>query len=181
MRLLKERGINLIELVATLVVVGIAIPVLLSMWANISWRSAGSENVADATFYGQALMEEIKSKNFDNKTISPWTNSASLGFDIYTGENRDNATTFNDVDDYLNTTDINITTPAVGYIRSANIEYVYLDGANTWQACVLPITCGAVSTCANCDECCYKRITVNIRRSDGLLDNITLATIVAGN
>ncbi len=181
MRLLKEKGINLIELVATLVVVGIAIPALLAMWANISWRSVGSENVADATFFGRALMEEIKSKRFDNRTASPWTSSSSLGIDIDTGENSANATTFNDVDDYLNTTDSNITTPAAGYTRSANIEYVYLDGANTWQACALPVNCVDVSDCISCDECCYKRITVNIWRSDRMLGNITLATIVAGN
>ena len=179
MRLLKERGINLIELVATLVVAGIAIPVLLTMWANISWRSVGSENVADATFFGRALMEEIKSKRFDEKTSSPWTSSSSLGID--TGENRADATTFDDVDDYLNTTDSNITTPAAGYSRSANIEYVNLDGTNTWQACALPVNCGAVSNCTACNECCYKRITVNIWRSDKMLGNITLSTIVAGN
>ena len=150
MRRLNQRGVNLIELVAVLVVAGIAIPVLMTMWANISWRSVGSENVADTTFYARALMEEIKSKRFDQKTTSPWTSSASLGFDA--GENRADSRTFNDVDDYINTNDLNVIVPAPGYIRSASVEYVFLNAANSWQACVLPVTCGDVSLCTmeNC-------------------------------
>jgi type II secretory pathway pseudopilin PulG len=178
MRRLNQQGINLVELVAVLVVAGIAIPVLMAMWANISWRSVGSENVADTTFYARALMEEVKSKKFDQKTTSPWTSSASLGID--TGENRADSRTFNDVDDYINTTDLNITVPASGYIRSASVEYVNLTATNGWQGCVLPVTCGAVSSCTNCNECCYKRITVNVRRSDRMPGELNLTAIVSG-
>jgi type II secretory pathway pseudopilin PulG len=178
MRRLNQQGINLIELVAVLVVAGIAIPVLMTMWATISWRSVGSENVADTTFYARALMEEVKSKKFDHNTISPWTFSANLGID--TGENRADSRTFNDVDDYVNTTDSNITVPAPGYIRSAIAEYVSLNATNGWQACVLPVTCGAVSSCTNCNECCYKRITVNVRRADRMPGELNLTAIVSG-
>ena len=177
MRLLNNKGVNLIELVATLVVVGIAIPVLLSMWANISWRSVGSENVAEATSYARELMEEIRSKRFDERISSPWT--SSLGIDLT--EKPSDASTFDDLDDYVNTTDHNITTPATGYSRSASIEYVYLDNSNVWQACSLPLNCNSTNNCTNCNECCYKRITVNIRRSDQMPGNLNLTTIVAGN
>lgn len=169
----------MVELVAVLVVAGIAIPVLMTMWATISWRSVGSENVADTTFYARALMEEIKSKKFDKNTTSPWTSSASLGIDA--GENRADSRTFNDVDDYINTSDLNITVPAPGYVRSANVEYVFLNSVNSWQACVLPVLCGPVSLCTNCSECCYKRITVNVRRTDRMPGELNLTAIVAGN
>ncbi len=174
----SERGINLVELVAVLVVIGIAIPVLLAMWANISWRSAGSENIADATSFARALMEDVKSKRFDQNTISPWTSSANLGID--SGENKASAGTFNDVDDFIDSTDANITTPAPGYIRSASVAYVYPDVSNTWQNCSLPVNCAGVGNCTSCNECCYKRVTVNVRRADGMLDNVTLTTVVAG-
>jgi len=179
MRRLNQHGVNLIELVAVLVVAGIAIPALMTMWANISWRSVGSENVADTTSYARALMEEIKSKKFDQKTTLPWTFSASLGID--TGENKADSLTFNDVDDYINTTDLNITVPAPGYIRSASVEYVNLSTTNGWQACGLPVTCGAVSFCTGCSECCYKRITVNVKRTDRMPGELNLTAIVAGN
>ena len=168
----------MIELVAVLVVAGIAIPVLMTMWATISWRSVGSENVADTTFYARALMEEIKSKKFDQNANSPWTSSASLGSD--TGEDRADSRTFNDVDDYINTTDLNITVPATGYIRSASVEYVSLNAANGWQASGLPVICGAVSLCTSPAECCYKRITVNVRRTDRMPGELNLTAIVAG-
>jgi len=178
MRRLNQRGVNLIELVAVLVVAGIAIPVLMTMWANISWRSVGSENVADTTSYARALMEEIKSKKFDQKTTSPWTSSASLGID--TGENRADSRTFNDVDDYINTNDLNITVPAPGYVRWASVEYVNLSATNGWQACG-SVPCGTVSLCTSCSECCYKRITVNVRRTDRMPGELNLTAIVSGN
>jgi type II secretory pathway pseudopilin PulG len=179
MRRLNQRGINLIELVAVLVVAGIAIPVLMTMWATISWRSVGSENVADTTFYARALMEEVKAKRFDKNTTSPWTSSASLGIDA--GENRADSRTFNDVDDYINTTDLNVTVPAPGYIRSASVEYVSLNAVNEWQACSLPVICGAVANCTGCNECCYKRIKINVRRADRMPGELNLTAIVAGN
>ncbi len=179
MNLLNKKGINLIELIATLVVTGIAIPVLLLMWANISWRAVGSENVADATSFARALMEEIKSKRFDERTSSPWTSSASLGVD--SGESGANANTFDDADDYKNTTDSNITVPASGYNRFATVEYVYPASNNTWQACSLPVNCVSVINCTSCNECCYKRITVNLRRVDRMPGNITLTTVLSGN
>jgi hypothetical protein len=179
MKILKDKGINLMELVATLVVAGIAIPVLMSMWANISWRAVGSENVADATSYARALMEEIRSKRFDQNANSPWTSSANLGVD--SGENRADSRTFNDVDDYINATDTNVTSPATVYTRSVNLDYVYPDANGVWQACALPVNCAGVINCTSCNECCYKRITVNIRRADRMPGNVSLVSIVAGN
>jgi type II secretory pathway pseudopilin PulG len=175
-RLLKENGISLVELVATLVVAGIAIPVLMNMWATISWRAVGSENTADATSYARALMEEIRSKRFDQNTNSPWTNPANLGVDP--GENRADSRTFNDMDDYINTTDPIVTSPAAGYIRSVSVDYVLPDGTNAWTASV-PIACGSVGNCTTQGECCYKRITVNIWRADRMPGNVTLTTIMS--
>lgn len=169
----------MIELIATLVVAGIAIPVFLSMWANISWRAVGAENVGDAASYGRALMEEIRSKRFDQNTNSPWSSSANLGADP--GESRADSRTFNDVDDYINTTDTGIIAPASLYTRSVSVEYVYPDGSNTWQACALPVNCVDVQNCTSCNECCYKRVTVNVRRTDRMPGNVALTTIVAAN
>ena len=174
----SERGVNLVELVAVLVVAGIAIPVLLAMWANISWRSVGSENIADAASFARALMENVKSKRFDQSIDSPWTSSANLGVDP--GEDSADAATFNDVDDFISSTDAGIITPAPGYIRSVSAAYVYPNATNFWQDCTLPVNCAGMGNCTSCSQCCYKRITVNVRRADGMLDNVNLTTVVAG-
>jgi hypothetical protein len=172
------------------------------MWADVAWRSSRSEVISDAIFYSQQLMEEIKSKRFDNRTSSPWTNSADLGVD--TGETRSDKNTFNDVDDFKTVclpgdsgyptcdktcTDTLVTTPANRYIRSVIVEYVYLDASNDWQLCCTnppcppnppAITCASEVDCANCNQCCHKRITVTVSRTDNLVRDINLITIVSG-
>jgi hypothetical protein len=162
------------ELVATIVVAGLAIPALLSMWSAISFQVVRNEGTADAVIYSQALMEEIASKDFDEHSESPW--SSALGRD---GENIANASTYNDVDDFIGTTDSRITTPAPGYSRWASVEYVTLNATNTWTACPTPYVCADVNNCTTCNECCYKRITVNVKRNNFPL-NISVAEVVAG-
>ena len=165
---------TLMELVAALVVAGIAIPALLSIWSTISWQSIRSEGTADASIYAQGLMEEVVSKQFDQQDESPW--STALGRD---GENAVNASTFNDVDDFINTTDPRIVSPASGYSRWASVEYVNLSATNTWVACQPSPVCGDVTNCTNCNECCYKRITVNVKKNN-LPVNVSLMTVIAG-
>lgn len=178
---MTRKGITLIEMVSIIVVLSLAIPILLTTWADVAWRSSRSELVADTTFYVEHLMEEIKSKRFDENTTSPWTSSGSLGVDA--GETRSNKDTFDDVDDFMTTgaqscTDTLVTNPATGYTRSVTIDYVYLNGT-TWQACnPQPPACGTVTNCSNCNQCCYKRITV--KASHNLVKDITLVTIVSG-
>lgn len=179
MRFFKEKGVNLTELVAVLVVAGIAIPVLLTMWANISWRSVGSEGVADASFYAQELLEEIKSQKYDERSVSPWTFPPNLGPD--SGENLNNASTFDDADDFINTTDPRITVPAPLYGRSASIQYARLNSTSAWEVCPAFASCVAPSACSNCNECCYKMITVKVSRGSEIIGNITMSAIMAGN
>ncbi|OGX24123.1 MAG: hypothetical protein A3J51_06485 [Omnitrophica WOR_2 bacterium RIFCSPHIGHO2_02_FULL_45_21] len=156
------KGLTIIEMVVVIVVLGMAIPPLLTSWANIAWRSARSESLADAAFYAQALMEEIKSKRFDQRTTAPWTASADLGPD--SGENSNNKDSFNDVDDFLGCIDTKVTSPAASYNRSATVNYAALSGT-TWQDS---------ASITN-----FKRITVTVSRSDGLANDVNLVTIVA--
>lgn len=158
MRQFKNGGLTIIELVVVIVVLGLAIPPLLTSWANIGWRSARSEALADATFYAQALMEEIKSKRFDENTSSPW--SSLLGPE--SGESRTGAgaSAYDDVDDYNGYSD----SPATRYNRSATVGYAALSGT-TWQ------NSGSITN--------FKRIAVTVSRSDGLAKDVNLITIVA--
>ena len=166
------KGITLMEMVAVIVVLGLAIPPLLTMWADVALKSGRSEVIADATFYAQELMEEIKLGNhrFDENTSSPW--SSSLGPDTSTkglDETNNEATSppttnknnWDDVDDFDDYSD----NPATGYTRSCDVDYVELSGS-TWQAATSPPTD-------------FKRITVAVSRTDNLISDVSLVTIVA--
>lgn len=166
----SSKGLTIIELVVVIVVLGLAIPPLLTMWANVAWRSAASELLADSTFYAQQLMEEIKSKNFDENQSPPWTSSASFGPD-----GAENYPDFDDVDDFNGRLD----SPASGFTRSVTIDYIRLSGS-AWQACG-SVNCAAVSTCANCNECCYKRVTVTVLRSSGSAIPASLTALVSAH
>ncbi len=172
----KNIGMTLIELVLVIVILGVSIPVLLRMWADVGWRASRSEIITDATFYAQQLMEEIKSKEFDENDDSPYSNSANFGPD--SGESSNNALTFDDVDDFVGCADAVVTTPAAKYARSVMVDYYRLNGT-TWEACGA-VACGSVTDCATCSQCCYKRIVVTVSRTDNLIKDVRLATLVGG-
>jgi hypothetical protein len=136
------------------------------MWQDLSYRSARATAISQATFYAQELMEEIKSKRFDENNDSPW--SSTLGIEGETYPNYD------DVDDFNGYSD----NPATGYTRSVTVNYVRLDANNTWQNCAGSISCQSdIGDCTDCNHhCCYKRIDVSV--SHRFADS-SLVTIVS--
>jgi prepilin-type N-terminal cleavage/methylation domain-containing protein len=172
---MNNKGMSLIELIVVIVVLGFSVPVLMTMWSDVSWRSVRSESLADAAFFAQQLMEEIKSKSFDHGDAAPWTASTSFG--VEGGENSNNKNTFNDVDDFVGCTDVSVTTPALGYTRAVTIDYVRLSGS-AWQGCGAVSACVEPTDCSSCSECCYKRIQVSVSRSNNLASDVSLTTIV---
>lgn len=143
-------------MIAILVVVGLAIPPLTLMWQDLSYRSARATAISQATFYAQELMEEIKSKRFDDPDEPTVT---------ALGPNSETYPNFDDVDDFNGCTDSRVTTPAGGYARSANIDYVSLNtdtDPDSWEASGSPTD--------------YKRIDVSV--SHRFADS-SLVTIVS--
>lgn len=174
--LLNLKGITLIEMVAVIVVLGIAIPPLLNNWADIAWRSARTETIIDASFYTQELLEEIKAKNFDENFLSrtPSTQFSSTE----PGENKADSSTFDDADDFVGCLDPAVTIPAAGYSRSVSVDYVRLSGAN-WISCGPVDNCGGTLCDTQCTACCYKKITVTVSRNDNLLTNASSSAIMS--
>lgn len=173
---LSRRGITLIEMVAVIVVLGIAIPPLLTSFGDIAWRSGRAESIADGSFYAQELMEEVKSKAFDENSIRPFTSSSGFSA-AEPGESKANSSTFDDVDDFVGCTDAAVSSPATGYSRSVGVDYAYLSGS-AWTACGAT-TCATSTNCSTCAACCYKRITVTVSRSDNQLPPTSEITIVS--
>lgn len=179
---MNNKGITLIEMVAVIVVLGTSIPFLMTMWSDTTWRSARSEALVDGSFYAQQLMEEIKTKRFDENSASPW--SGSLGPDTSTvGLNgtanetaigRDN---WDDVDDFNGYTG----SPAAGYNFCVTVDYISLSGT-TWSGTCSPnspTTC-TKPTCTSANRTDYKRIIVRVWRTDNVLSDISLVTMVSG-
>jgi hypothetical protein len=167
------------EVVAIIVIAGAAIPTLLAMWSSVSWQAVRSESLADASFFASGLMEEVVSRRFDENIASP--RSATLGSD--SAETSSNAATFDDVDDFVGATDAAVTTPAPGFIRSVSVAYVVPNGSGGWDNCPGG-SCSNVepcpSCCTTCAQCCYKRVTVTVARSDALPVSVSLSTIISG-
>jgi len=147
----QDKGLTLFEMVTIIVVMGLAIPVLLNMWADVARRSGRSEAIAEATFYAEELMEEIKSKAFEDPNQTP-------GFGPESGEG--GRLNYDDVDDFNGYSD----SPAVGYNRSCVVNYMTLS-VSTWVVSGSPTD--------------FKRISVTVSRNDNLASGVSLITIVA--
>jgi prepilin-type N-terminal cleavage/methylation domain-containing protein len=166
----KNKGITLIEMVAVIVVLGISVPVLLTMWSDVAWRSSRSEAMADAMFYAQQLMEEIKSRRFDENAVSPWSSNLGPDGEAYAA--------YDDVDDFNGYSETISGTP---YNRCVTVDYVTLSGT-TWTGNCSPSTPAGCTppTCVAANRTNYKRIIVTVWRSDNIVSGVNLITMVSG-
>ena len=158
----------MIELIVIITVLGLSIPVLLTMWADVAWRSARWESLADANFYAQQLMEEIKSKEFVDPDDAANTVLGPNGTESYPN--------YNDVDDFNGYSDIQDSK----YSRCVTVDYVSLP-SNVWVGTcnpAQPVSC-TVPVCAPANATDFKRIIIRVRRTDSIAQTVTLTTIVA--
>lgn len=154
---MNAKGFTLIELVAIIVVAGLAIPALLTGWANLSLRSVQSEALADASLYATELVEEIATKRFDEAGEAPWTQAGLFGGGRTDESDEDGRGEFDDVDDYHGYNDT-----VSGFLRQVSVSYVALSG-NTWQ------DSPAVTD--------FKRIQVRVGRQAPGIGNVTMVTM----
>lgn len=98
----SESGFSLVETILTIVIISISLVVLVSAWGQSARQSADPFWHAKAAYLGQAYIEEILTKRYDENTpvggqpaCTSTSCSAILGAD--TGETR---AVFDDVDDY---------------------------------------------------------------------------------
>lgn len=86
-----QRGVTLIDLILVIVIVSIAIPPMMALLIQVVRGHTFGVTVSSANFLASTLLEEIRSKRWDERAPSP---SLVLGPD---GESR---ATYNDVDDF---------------------------------------------------------------------------------
>jgi type II secretory pathway pseudopilin PulG len=157
-KIISFKGITLIELVIAIVIVGIAIPVLVRNWADVTVRSVQSESMSDAAFYAQQMMEEIASKRFDERTEPEWTAANFFGARRADESDETNRDRYDDIDDFANFTE----PLSRGFRSLVIVEYANLTGA-TWQA----VASGTTD---------FKRVTVRISRNN--MPDAALVTVV---
>ncbi|MCP4652175.1 MAG: type II secretion system protein [Candidatus Omnitrophica bacterium] len=156
-----KKAITLIEIVAVIIVLGVAVTTLINLLFEVTRRANFSEEVALANFYTQGLMEEIVSKRFDENACCSWTAVADLGASA-DGEDPADKTTFDDVDDFHGFSDI----PQSSYARSVVVEYQELS-TSTWQAASSPPTD-------------FKKITVSVTKANGEAGTVEMESLVSG-
>jgi len=154
MKAAAEKGFSLVEVVITIVIIGIALVAAISGWGNIARHSADVMWQSKVAYLGQAYLEEILARRFDENTpigggaCTPACSDESTEFGVTTstgpytsldGESREN---FDDVDDFHGVSEnaIGLFVGLIGevqaydnYTVSVDVSYVgstYLAGSN---------------------------------------------------
>ncbi len=172
-----RKGLSLIELIISITVISLAIFPLITLFMQSNYRTLEVESISMATFYAEELMEEIRSKSFDENSSSPWSGiplgpeTITLGLDQANLENNTDHNNWDDVDDYngyvdfCNQQGVCGLTPSV-YQRSVSVVYVELNGSS-WQPAASPPTD-------------FKQIKVLLSRTDGVFGGVDLDVLVSG-
>ncbi|MGF2736644.1 type IV pilus modification PilV family protein [Marinobacter sp. DUT-1] len=97
----RQSGVTLVELVITIVVLGVAIAGVVGAFAVISGRSADPLNQTRAITLSQLYMDEILTRYYDESTPVGGGKVASGDVDCATaGPDGETRPTFDDADDY---------------------------------------------------------------------------------
>jgi prepilin-type N-terminal cleavage/methylation domain-containing protein len=114
----RDRGLTLIETIAAIVVAAIGASGFVSLYLSATDGHSRVETRTVGCFLAQGLMDEVRSKRFDENHVAPF--SVNLGTDM--SENGGDKTTFDDVDDFGGWSE----TPSgfEAYVLSVSVEYV---------------------------------------------------------
>ncbi len=157
------RGYSLIELVLCIVILGVGVVSLINAFSVAVQKSVLSETITVGTNLARGLMEEIKSRRFDenyddNPTTGGFTLPANLGPD--SPESASDKSTFDDVDDFDDWTEGLVGFP--GYNLSVDVFYV---AEGNWDT-----QAGSPTN--------YKRIKVTV--SNDSMNDIEIVSIASG-
>ncbi len=131
----SQRGMTAVELIVAVIVLSFALLSLVQLYSNLGIRSADGQFRLTATLIAQELMEEIKSKRFDENFGKNVNNNWSgvLGADA--AEVATNKNTFDDIDDF-NGWNENLIGAYAGFNRA--VVVVYVDPADLNTPLVIP-------------------------------------------
>jgi MSHA pilin protein MshD len=139
----NQRGLTLMEMVVVILVLGIAMPPLITMMGRVMEENLDVRSIQTASVFGRDLLEEVISKSYDERNNSPWSNP--LGPD-----GSETRATYDDVDDY----DGFVENPIAGTTNfSSRVTVYYVDPDGVDLDTVQPDSSNTLD---------YKRIDVTI-------------------
>lgn len=170
MRPLDSRGFSLVELMIAIVLLGFIVFSLLKLFADASVLSVNPDYRNTQVMLAQELVEEIRSRRFDELSAKDGNGNWSTTLGVNTGETSSDSSTFDDVDDY-NGYSQTMTAPFAGFTRSVTVSYVATGALNTPLAIPSPAPNDWTPD--------YKRVTVTV--SQASVPNIQLVTLISSS
>ncbi|MDO8445065.1 MAG: type II secretion system protein [Deltaproteobacteria bacterium] len=157
-RNMNKKGFTLIEVVMIIVILGIMLPGIMMYFIQGVKNSADSQRRATAIFLAEGLMEEIKSKRWDEVAVinATCSNASAIGADA------EARIAYDDIDDFSG---MNNATP-VNSQGAVMVNYPNFQQ----QVTVSYVNAAALNTAVG-GPTCYKRIEVRI------IDTATSETI----
>lgn len=152
---MNKRGFTLIEVVMVIVILGIMLPGIMLYFIQGVKNSADSQRRTTAIFLAEGLMEELRSKKWDEKTtLNPTVNPTCGNASAISPDAGESRITYDDIDDFngmnnpapLNSQGNPMDAAYQGFSQQVTVSYVNPADLNT-----------AVG-----GPTCYKRIEVRI-------------------
>lgn len=166
-RMSGQNGFSIVEVVFLIVILSVAIPPLLQLFSENTISAAQSVFLPTANMLGVEMMEQIRSRKFDElDTKSPSNNwSTTLGPD--SGESGVKSA-FDDVDDFNGWAET-FAAPYTGYSATVLVDYVSSSNLNGPLVIPGPVPNGWTPS--------YKLIRVTVSNA-GLAGDITITSLV---
>ncbi len=165
---MNQKGYSMIEITLSIVLLAIAIPSLLLWFSELNRGSVAPQALPTANFLAAQMMEEIKSRKFDERSAKDANGNWSTTMGVDSGESAANKATFDDVDDFngwVQTFGANYP----GYSASVTVGYVASNNLNTLLTIPQPVSNNWTPS--------YKRISVTLTHPN-LAAAIQIVTIV---
>lgn len=164
---MNKKGFTLIEVIMVIVLLGIMLPGIMMYFIQGVKDSVDSQRRTTAIFLAEGLMEEIRSKQWDEVAVinAPCGNASVIGPDV--GETRIN---YDDIDDFNG---LNNTPPS----NSQGVAMANYGGFQQ-QVTVSYVNPAALDTAVG-GPTCYKRIEVRITDT-GTTETISLVSLLTG-
>lgn len=160
-------GFTLVELIIAITILSFVLLSLLKAYADVSVNSVTPEYRNTQAMLATELMEEIRSRRFDETAIRDANGNWSTALGIEAGEAAGNSATFDDVDDFHGFTET-LLSPFAGFSRAVTITYVDSADLNTATAIPDPVPNDWTPD--------FKHVTVTISHS--AVANLQMETVI---